>query len=301
MSYSLLRCLLVGAIGVIAFSGTPKAAHKCGQKKGGLAGRQKDGVYALEYQSWVEKQGDRQFEFGRSVKNDHATSLLFVDWKKTGVKGYARPKDCVFAIFPSLSDAKKTTKTDLWYGAKPRSIRTDFLADVRADPKKVAKSRRLQYQDLKPLQSRIRVGIPISIKDPRADALTVVDVGFQSDVVKLDTPDDLGEAGPFLCRILWSDNSSDRKRPNFRIRFSLPEKLLPAKTKMVGRLKPPRTLLLHSPQWEPSREWRRETRALVFLSNGHPVRKKVLVRFLDIDGKEAATGQIVVYVPSAVD
>src|SRR5262249_19591737 len=124
-------------------------------------------VHDFTYESWVKPKdpGHECFLFGRCVYNKNKKGM-FVDWKKTLVKGYARP--VCHAEIESPEGKAELTQTALWFGAAPEKIDTKYREVKKGKPR-----------DCGPLQSRIRMSVPRNRSDPEK-TLVAIDVEFTS-------------------------------------------------------------------------------------------------------------------------
>jgi hypothetical protein len=95
---------------------------------------------------------------------------MYVDWMKTGVKGWAKPQDKVDTTVDSPSPDYKLLPTDLWYGSAPTKIGTEYRETKQA-----------KGSSPDTVRSRIHMAVPA---DPKHAAATLVsiEVEFMSEV-----------------------------------------------------------------------------------------------------------------------
>lgn len=151
-----------------------------------------DGTYEFTYESWVKKHHNRDhFDFGRCVFN-RKPSEMFVDWKNTGVHGYAAP--IAEHGVDSPTDTWDLKPTDLWYGARPARIDAPFR-----DPK----DRKAAVTH--PLASYIRMAIP-SDAATGPKSLIQIRIFFESRISR--APDN-----KFRYTYAWRDALATSTRP----------------------------------------------------------------------------------------
>jgi hypothetical protein len=138
--------------------------------------------YYFTYESWVQKDKHADFfDFGRCVQTKNDVDL-FVDWKKTQVKGFASPGWPCLHILPSPTADEEIVKSDLWYGAAPDKIVAPFR-EVKAKPE-VKATPAGKEMPIMALESRVKMSIPRRAgrtKD-QAQNLTKIDLRFRSSV-----------------------------------------------------------------------------------------------------------------------
>lgn len=183
----------VAAILLIATFGTSSEGKEC---PGPNKVPHKDGTYDFTYESWVKPQPNRDhYDFGRCVQNNLQDRSMFVDWKRTKVKGFAKPNDLVDAGVESPSKDFDLLDTTLWYGAAPAPINNAQYREVK--------------QGAKPQQTSVRSWVRMAVPTDATNAektLVSIDAIFISDVLTL--PD-----GHFLYRYLWRDLLAGTRKP----------------------------------------------------------------------------------------
>jgi hypothetical protein len=227
---------------------------------------QRDGTYDFTYESWIRKYQHRDhWDFGRCVENRLSTLDMLVDWRGTGVKGWARPNDRVDAGIESPNRDYDLIGTDLWYGSGPRRIDSQYRApkpQKRAGPGTAS--------------SYVYMAIPANLKRP-AETLVSIEVEFLSAVEE--TPEG------FRYRYQWSDSLATDRAP-VRFRWDALSKLLSA----VGKS-----------NFE-QHELTAEKSDVSFVSKAPPAYDIALMELLDSDGETAVgTTPIATYHPSDVD
>lgn len=227
---------------------------------------QRDGTYDFTYESWVRKYEDRDhWDFGRCVENKLTDLEMYVDWKNTGVKGWAKPQDKVDTTVDSPSPDYDLIPTDLWYGSAPTRIDT-------------------KYRETKPtsgkspdsVKSRIHMAVPA---DPKRAAATLIsiEVEFMSEVS--------GGPGDYKYQYVWSDSLAKERNP-VRFRWEGLSKMLSAAE------------IHRSEHFELSAE----ENGLSFLSKAPPAYDVTLVEFLDKEGETVVgTAPVATYHPANVD
>lgn len=226
---------------------------------------QRDGTYDFTYESWIRKYPDRDhWDFGRCVENKLTNLEMYVDWTKTGVKGWAKPQDKVDTTVDSPSRDYDLLHADLWYGSAPTKIDTE-------------------YRETKPaggsspdsVKSRIHMAVP---SDPKRVAATLIsiEVEFRSDVS--------GGADGYKYRYAWSDSLA-KERPPVRFRWEGLSKLLS-------------TAEVHRPE---RFELSAEENGVSFVSKAPPVYDVTLVEFLDKYGETVVgTAPVATYHPANI-
>lgn len=187
----LLHCAIVLSANLSVFA-APTEAKEC---PGPNKVPHKDGTYDFMYESWVKKHPSRDhFDFGRCVQNHLADRSMFVDWKTTQVKGFARAKDLVDAGVESTTKDFDLIDTTLWYGSAPTSIKAPF--------------REIKQQQ-QPQQATVRSWARMSVPTDARNAektLVPMDFEFISDVAVLAN-------GRFIYRYMWQDNLAGTRKP----------------------------------------------------------------------------------------
>lgn len=225
-----------------------------------------DGTYDFTYESWVKKYENRDhWDFGRCVENKLATKEMYVDWKNTGVLGWAKPKDKVDSAVESPSPDYDLLPTDLWYGAGPTKIDA---------PYREKKPEQKVTPDV--VKSRVHMAVPEDAKRA-AETLVSIEVEFTSEV----SPDAEG----LKYRYSWSDALAKDRAP---VRFRWEGLTLLLST--TGT-RPPEQLRLTADRFEVS-----------FVTKTPPAYAVTLVEFLDRDGKTVVgTAPVATYHPSGVN
>ena len=136
--------------------------------------------YYFTYESWVKKDPTGSgFIFGRCVQTKNQEDL-FVDWKKTFVKGFATPGWPCHHELPAPKPDSVQVKSDLWYGAAPDKIEVPY-----EEVKQIVAKGPVPVSGDK-LTSRVKMSIPrVAGKTPReARQLVRIDVVFVSEAHK---------------------------------------------------------------------------------------------------------------------
>lgn len=226
----------------------------------------KDGTYDFTYESWVKKyQSGDYWNFGRCVENKLTTLEMYVDWENTGVSGWAKPKDTVYAVVESPSSLYKLLPTDLWYGSGPRKINA---------PYRETKVGRAVVPGA--VKSLVHMAVPENSMRV-AETLVSIEVEFTSEVM----PEPKG----FKYSYSWSDALAKDRAP-VRFRWRGLALLLSATA-----TRPPEQLRLLAHKSEVS-----------FVSMAPPTYGVTLVEFLAQEGeKVVGTAPIATYHPSNVN
>jgi hypothetical protein len=225
----------------------------------------RDGTYDFTYESWIRKYPQRDhWDFGRCVENKLSTIEMYVDWKNTGVKGWAKPDDRVDSAVESPNDDYDLLKTDLWYGAAPARIDT-------------------QYREVKPrkevppgtVRSYVYMAVPLNPKHA-AETLVSIEVEFTS------TSEKIPQGFKYIYQ--WSDSLATDRAP---IRF---------------RWKSLSTLLSATKTPNPERmQLSTEKSAVSFVSVAPPAYDVTVVEFLDRQGETVVgTAPVATYHPSDI-
>src|SRR5262249_17506241 len=126
------------------------------------------------YDSWVRPVEDGlRFTFGRCIHAEKPRQM-WVDWKKTGIRGYTSPDDGKLqAGVPALTKDSESIATELWFASKPRKTDSNYLAEKH--PKvNVAGGSLKSY-------ARMSLGRAPDERRPNENILTVkVDLEFES-------------------------------------------------------------------------------------------------------------------------
>jgi hypothetical protein len=227
---------------------------------------QRDGTYDFTYESWIRKYPDRDhWDFGRCVENKLTTLEMYVDWEKTGVKGWAKPQDKVDTTVDSLSPDYDLIPTDLWYGSAPTRIDTKYRET------KVARG-------VSPdtVNSRVHMAVPSDPKHASATLISI-EVRFMSEV----------SGGPdgYRYRYTWTDLLAKERAP-VRFRSEGLSKLLSA-----AEVRQPERLDLTA-----------EESGVSFVSKAPPAYAVTLVEFLDKEGETVVgTAPVAMYHPENVN
>ena len=226
---------------------------------------QRDGTYDFTSESWIRKYPDRDhWDFGRCVENKLTNLEMYVDWKKTGVKGWAKPQDKVDTTVDSPSRDYELLPTDLWYGSAPTKIGTEYRETKQA---------RGSSPDA--VRSRIHMAVPA---DPKHAAATLIsiEVEFMSEVS--------GGPSGYKYRYAWMDSEAKERAP-VRFRWEGLSKLL-----SVAEIHGPERFELSAKGDESS-----------FLSKAPPTYDVTLVEFLDKEGETVVgTAPVATYHPANV-
>ena len=84
-----------------------------------------DGLYHFSYGTCIQ-QRSKLFYFQRIVRNN-AEEAVFIDWRGTNIKGYARLKVPLVSDLAAPSPKYVLGTTKLYYGASPKGIETKLL------------------------------------------------------------------------------------------------------------------------------------------------------------------------------
>lgn len=247
-------------------------------KKEGCPGINKakhsDGLYHFTYDSWVKRGENRGlYILGRCV-HDVAKREMFVDWKKTNVKGYATKQNgyVVHTELPSLTNQVVLLDTDLWYGAGPnRKINAPYREAKKPDKPQAADPR----AEFPVLKSRIRIGVP-EIKGQRRPNLVSIRAEFTSDVWRLSN-------GSFLYRYGWRDYLAQERETKIAFQWNSQSVTL-AKARFVRD--EGRWLLLD-----------RAVTGVFLVSQSAPGYAVTTVDFLDRESQPAASAPVALYFP----
>lgn len=167
------------------------------EKPGKEATQHKVNPYHFFYESLVKKDdAGKMFTFGRNVLN-MTDKALFVDWRKTNLKGYAPPKGRVVSEIPGPSEEFVLKDSELWYGAAPVKLDTKFK-----DIKKTEDTR-------EKLQSTIQMCLPK--EKAENSALYCIDVKFISTVTE--------EGGEFEYSYSWPDAKAALRMKDIPFQF----------------------------------------------------------------------------------
>lgn len=255
-SLSTITLLLSLSVGNIAVARTCPGPNKTPHR---------DGTYDFTYESWVKKYDNRDhWDFGRCVENKLDKLEMYVDWKKTGVVGWAKPSDTVDITVDSPTPDADLLPTDLFYGSG--LTRIDAPYRERKQTKKAGQEA---------VTSHIHMAIPQDSKRP-AETLVSLEVEFASQVQR--------DAKGFRYSYRWTDAAAKDRAP-VAFRWESLATLLSA-----SGAKPPQTLRLSIEKSEVS-----------FVSNDAPVYDITLVQFLDRNGETVVgTAPVATYHPSGV-
>jgi hypothetical protein len=186
ITFSLVGVMLTLAFGAVAdekkCSGLNMVPHK-------------DGQYDFTYESWVKRTPNRDhYDFGRCVQNNLKDRSMFVDWKRTNVKGFAKAKDLVESGVESPGKDFDLVDAKLWYGAAPSSLNAPY--------REVKQGTKPQHVSVR---SWVRMAVPTDSNNPDR-TLVSIDANFISDVLKLPN-------GRFMYRYLWRDPFAATRKP----------------------------------------------------------------------------------------
>ena len=155
----------------------------------------KDGQYDFTYESWVKRVPDRDhYDFGRCVQNNLKDRSMFVDWKRTNVKGFAKAQDLVESGIESPSKDFDLVDAKLWYGAAPSSLNAPYR-EVKQGTKPQQVS----------VRSWIRMAVPTDANNPERTLVSIY-ATFIADVLRLPN-------GRFMYRYLWRDPLAATRKP----------------------------------------------------------------------------------------
>jgi hypothetical protein len=227
---------------------------------------QRDGTYDFTYESWIRKYQNRDhWDFGRCVENKLAAFEMYVDWKKTGVIGWAKPQDKVDTTVDSPSPDYDLIPTALWYGTAPTKIDTEYR-----------ETKPVRGKSPDSVKSRIHMAIPTDSKRAAATLISI-EVEFMSEVS--------GGPGGYKYYYAWTDSEAKERAP-VRFRWEGLSKLLS-------------TAEVHRPE---RLELSAEENSVSFASKEPPVYGVTLVEFLDGKGETVVgTAPVATYHPTNVN
>jgi hypothetical protein len=194
MGCPLVRSMVLGLLVTAAFL-VPAGSAASRDCPGPNQVPHRDGTYDFTYESWIKKQPDRDhYDFGRCVKNKLGDRSMFVDWKQTGVKGFAQQDDVVDSVIESVNGDYQIVETKLWYGSTPSAIDAPYRERKEGG--------QVRYPSVR---SAIRMAVPSDGTNPEKTLVTI-DAEFISDVLRLAN-------GRFMYRYLWRDLLAGTRKP----------------------------------------------------------------------------------------
>jgi hypothetical protein len=239
--------------------------------------------YDFTYDSWVRaNQSGMDYTFGRCVDSKNGLDV-FIDWKKAGVMGFARPGSPCLYEFPALKpDLVMTDPADLWYGARPDKINAPFRAvDVKSQSKVSVDPAASPAKKSPPLKSRVKTNIP---RKParvaaQAEGFTRVDLNFISTVES--------KGDDYVYSFVCEPRTPHEAAWPIRLRW------MAGTINLAQRLNQEQAMMIELPRdpREP-KEWRAQLR-------GKPEYRIAHIEFLEDQGKQVvASAPVAVYLPA---
>jgi hypothetical protein len=206
---------------------------------------------------------------------------MWVDWKKTGVKGWTNPDDGELrAGRQAPSKDSEAVQTELWYGAKPKSTVSTYL-----EPKGVKGAEGPRIETGGTLNSYAKMSLGKRPEEGEKVRTWKVNVEFQS------TAFALGD-GRYLYTVSWQDRAP-RSEKEIRVRW-------PSESFVAQMIRHEYPEHPEKKDSEPSSHVLRLDRIPkgVYLVDGRlPVYETVIAIFVDREGREMGSTPVSIFRP----